>query len=60
MHLKPFHVVLISSAILLGIVLSFWAWKSKALELCVASAAASAILSAYLAIFIQNMKRKGW
>lgn len=67
MSLKPFHIVLISSAMALGIGLGFWAierftvsHKVADLLLAAGSFVTGLALAAYLGWFLRKMKEKGW
>ncbi len=67
MALKPFHIVLICSAILLGLgfaLHSFHEYEATQAVLqlwtAVASAAAAVVLTVYLFYFLKKMKKKDW
>ena len=67
MSLKPFHIVLISTAIALGIALGAWGFyhrgaegASLALHVAWGSIAVALAFSLYLLWFLHRMKQKGW
>ena len=67
MSLKPFHIVLISAAILLGLGLGIWGLRDHAagggktgLEVAAASFVTAFALLVYLFKFLRRMKQKGW
>lgn len=67
MALKPFHILLIGTAAVFGIALSFWALRSHSISrdnpslvLALASFAGALILGGYLLWFLKKMRQKGW
>jgi len=67
MALKPFHIVLISAAILLGVGMGYWGFSRYPetqnltdLQTGVVSVLIASMLAIYLVLFLKKMRQKGW